>query len=801
MAKPITIRFGPFTGGINRLKDRTSLSNTELYDARGVFQKGRGRLRACWEANTTTAAFSAMTNAATTTSPRQVIYWREAAKLVAANQFTAEVEDANQLLASATATQPKADLHCIEYNQKLFVFKDNEPARFYRKGSTGHSYTSTESHVDQFDTGPAWNYGGITCATPTAAMFHPWFANIKGKPFFLYHSYWDAKVEGATEAGPRLSEDKIVGITASGDINEAGGAHGSGNDYTTFIVTAGSLTVVNAYATNVHVYGGPQNAQTGRDPNPNEYLYSYMAFLDTYGGSPGTADTSIYAMSDVAAEYTRVNMRCGHPNQQFMGRFPTVYKNRLCVVEGREYDYTRLDAGVASYLSYSTANRLTTSVDLTSSIGVGDEIIVFSTAAFALSSIKDYVITGDNDTALTKLTIEDIDWDGANTNIDITGHGMPAVGFVGTYCARKALTKEKRRAVWFAGRAANTPVGLSADITDAAKWESLNNVIVGTDSEGDIVGTFGQGEYRLLVFLEGALYQIVGDPPLDGVAPPGFAVTRIGSIGGHKHLSVAADDTGQVVYFAGHDGGVYALYGQQTQDISAQVYEHGNWPRDNKFSHLVYHDKRLYCLEDVDSANDPVIWIFDTLSNSWTWTRRQNNGSSESFTTTAITRLYNASGDHGGLFAPFQYVNAQADLLLAAFKATNYKIRPMNSGTEETDAAYLHGVRIQTGFVDGDIDAPKRIRRTRVLNTKILDNGYDSMKIDYSSGEGTTTLTRTGTPEWTSLDAQRYIFQGEGGKGEHSISMTLNDGMSNTNPLGELDSIELDVIPMNWRQR
>lgn len=186
----IPIRLGPFTAGINRLKARTQLGPNELWDAKGVFQTERGRLRACHEAGSSvhsTDSFTNLVTSDTTTEemPRRVLYWQKAGKLVAANRYRAEIEDAGQLQASSTASAAAKDIFPIEFAGHLWLFRDHHPLCFFKNAATSSSgasigYTRSSTQV-------AGN--ASVAGEPTQTDFE-FFYRIKGEPCYVYHSYY-----------------------------------------------------------------------------------------------------------------------------------------------------------------------------------------------------------------------------------------------------------------------------------------------------------------------------------------------------------------------------------------------------------------------------------------------------------------------------------------------------------------------------------------------------------------------------------------------------------------------------------
>ena len=798
MPKPVKIRLGPFTGGINRLKARTQLSPQELWDAQGFFQHERGRLRSCWESETANSAtFSAITDGTTNIeeAPRGIVYWKKAAKLTFSNRYRAQVEGLAQLVVDSASGASKKDVTLIEYNEKLWAFIDGEPLRFFSTVA-GMSY---DSATVQYGGG-----GSGATGTPPSSEFASFFS-LKGNPTWIYHSYWETK----NNASVTLDSSAANETYTATNINSNDGAHGSA-----------ALLKGWQYVTCAQVFGSEAS------PDPAQYIYSNVLWNDE------SSDANIlWSLADLATDATDRYIRAGHPMQEVHMRYPAIFKNRLCGVEGRDYIYSKLGDDLAGYGS-ATSFTLTGDRSSDGTVKIGDEIIVFVVNASGIkdSKVKDYVLTGANDTQLTgpyKLT--DVTFATTNTACTFV-EDISSLSGMGTqpWAVRRATTSAQRRRVWFSGRPSDATNGIELDITDAGVWGTNNNVEVGTDADGDITGLFSQGDDRLIVGMDSAVYGIFapGGLPIDGVSPPGFGVQQIsGSVGVFSDRAGTFSDDGNIFYFAsGTDFGIYMLYGQTTVRIDDAVRDHPNFPVNAStpkcFSHLIFSNKRLYCVTD---ETNPYIWILDTMARSeanpygaWTYTKRINAGQDQTGTLAAVeisagqteNKLY-PTGDHGGLFSPYRDVPSEVDRVLVSYSdGTDYRLRSMNNAADEhNDANLLHSCKVETGTIDGGSMAPKRTRQIRALDTKPMNinsgttTALSEIQFTLNNSEGFTSLTRTVTPERSDGDSSKYRVFGDGGRGDTGVQISLNNSTTVYSPIGELDSIEIDVIPMEYRNR
>jgi len=847
MPKPVKIKFGPFVGGINRLKARTQLSTMELWDARGMIQEERGRLRSCWESasadtyggvtNTfskidsyysawtastaytigqmvvpiTRAGFvftvaTAGTSGSTgnepdwptsigntitdngavwlcigvdaDAAPISVEAWKEQSLMVAGSDYLGQLAGKSVPLYLAGETAQKPYFHQI--GEWLLVCADGVPAKVYNNAALTTPGVGIEV---------AWSPENTAIVEPGRIRAD---ARVAHYPIWLYRT-WHTTGTMQASITATLAQD-------SGTWFNPNGPHGN------------AATVTADYETNFMYFKtkdtlDPENAMPGGlavnvDANGTANAVAYF-------DNPGNADT---------------NYRAGVLAQEAMYRFPATYQGRLCAVEGRTHNYSLL---------HDTANTTVSGVvtvtgkDVTDIIGRDDEIIVVGGALDENPPIKDPVIFYENDEVkMQKRTVTLVVFS-TNTTITYTGDDITIGSTDDHWYAKRALSRDQRNTVYFTGRPADAANGITANTRDFFWLNTSNAVIVGEGGEGDITGMWSQGDDRLLVGLNAALYEIVGTLPLDGVAPPGFDVRQITSSAGVLEQEAGTfDDSGNIFYFcSGTDFGLYVLYGQTVERIDSSIRSHPQHPVNAStpvgFKYLSFANKRLYCWT---SESDPFCWVLDTEMRtesapygSWTYTKRVNAGQDQTGTLAAVeisagqteNKLYNGSGKHGGGFAPYRKVQNEPDReLVAYYDGSDYSLRSLNHLPDEhNDANLLHSCKVETGFVDGSTMAPKRTRQMRALDAKPMNinsgttTALNEVQFTLTNSEGFTSLTRTVTPERSDGDSNKYRVQGVGGRGDTSISVALNNSATVYSPIGELDSIEVDVIPMEHRNR
>ena len=857
---------GPFLGNIVRSADRTIVKNC-LHDAQGIIQVERGRPRACWEGATTENTFAALTDGTANISkaPDRAIYWRAVAKVVAASKFRATYDGGSVNYVESESGDSAKEISFCEHLGYLIVAVKGEPMRFIR----------ADDFADATDYTVVDNLEAIE-------EFRGLFA-LGGQPAYFYHKYTEC--DATSDVTSTFDETEIIAGT---NVNAAYtgavgvGAHGAPQ------AMSGSASLV--YTANLT----RNNTHDTSNWEPQNIAGSFWV-------QPTSATTGLETGTGVAfaANFGEAyRIRIGMPNQQFMGRFPTTYRRRLCVVEGRDYEYTQLNGGLGGAYMRVPAASLTrsdngsgTQVDLGSIIKKGDELILFVMDNPAdHGRVRDYVVAEFG----LKRTVTAVRAAGsggvANSEFPPSSNWPSLTTSANwSWVARRALTTEQLRTVWFAGRAADTANSIGADITDFMKFESASNVIVGSDSDGAITALFTQADDRLIVGMEYGIYQILGDPPLGAAIPANFTVVpdKIASVGVKNNDCIVSDTNGQYVYFATPQGRVMRLVGGTVEDISTSIAADQKWPA--SFIQLQFIGDRLYCLENAD---DPYVWIFDTLAKpgaEWAYTWRGNSGQDQTGTlaalpvsnasyggkttatgssvtannksitlgsaktwrkrsivditddsgvvrrywaavagtsSTAMTldrpyegatdatvsvtiipgnRLYPASGDHGGILAPFRGVDGEPDRLLVVFSdGTDYKTRTLNHLPDEHNYANLcHGVRLQTNYETAGRQSPKRVRRVSVLDTKPMldDSGgsdFNELHIEITGSEGGTILARDITPETSNVDSNDYEFPGTGGRGDTAVSATIGDGISSLP--GELADVELTLIAMPGRR-
>lgn len=742
---------GPFIGGINRTIDRV-LAKNSLWDAQGAIQVERGRWRSCWEGTAAEATFGPLTSSWTTwaantaysldalrvpttangylymcvtagtshasteptwvtvigatvsdgtvtwkcvaidsdKSPNAMVYWRNNETLVAANDYKMALESGSVPL--ITPSRESGRLSFVEYDGFLVVCRDKEPMKIFPASSLTSSTMFNTAKIN----GEHWEgfcYGG-------------------GTPIVPYFTYFDVVCT--------VDSTATANYLAATGVSGANGAHGSGINMDT--ANDEYVTLAIRYKTDAVNFANANIARGG------------LAISDLAGS--GTAN-QIYAeigatITVLANFYESYRVRFGNNMQQVMGRFPAVYRNRLCIVEGREYDYSLLNHGSANTVTNNVGSYSEINGDYTDDVAVGDDLILFNNLGRA-STLKTASVTqnsvtvtlssndtwyyydrvgiqaddgtvgyyyADNDTSggasttlvltsaytgstdatvslwlnpgddaittpsqvkdyiLSRRNCKILPIVGIAYNIGGTGdtrfqHSTSANKDISSssttakfWATRRRLTAEQRRTIYFAGREADTANSIGADATDLSTWDTDASIIVGVASDGDITALFAQSDDRLLVCLESAIYQITGQPPLGSVIPADFTTNppKIASVGVQNNDCIVSDSSGQVIYFATPQGQIMRLYGQtiSSPPISSPVESMAQWP--TKFRQLQFVDNRLYCMEDAD---DPYIWIYDTLAaagQEWSYTARINSGQDQTGTAKALEISDNGYG-------------------------------------------------------------------------------------------------------------------------------------------------------------
>lgn len=846
----IDLRWSSF-GGVNRLQDGTDIAPNELYDAQGVYLDARGNLRGChegtavdtvggtdndfpalsaesgWTGGTHTSGdiigedgkiwiavgihgvtvgtepdWSSVTDiydtvtegtsgyiwqyvGLDTRSPMErVTNWKAAGVLFSANAYKAGFSnDSNALVYGAIVDDPERIVSAVEFEEFLIVCPENEPARAYSKDYASNTLTQ-------------WD------RTTGLGRVYP-YTQVPYEPLWIYHEYY----EEGTIAIDTAQTDSVV---ASSGVNFRG-ANG--------VTGYGAAMPINSNFTTALHYWTKHNSRS------NEFLKSrgIAAFMNSTGNDY-ELDTIADAALDVAksgyTNRTGVNYRAGRTQQQAFFRFPAVYNGRFCAVESRTYAYSSLNfaSGVQGSLTNGSNVLTIPGVDV-SGIPVGAELLIHHNLDSPIPQphiSKDYVLDdgrtntaySDADARVQIFTIEDVAYDGTDTVVTMdanwAGGSLPS----GTYFSvRSQLTAQERRRIYFTGRAADIANGISADGRDFMKIEQNNNVIIGESFEGDITCLFPQNEYRLLIGLDSAIYEIVGDLPLDGTAPANFDVRRVVSgTGVYKDTAITISDDGQYVYFcSATDNGVYQLYGNNVTRIDEKIRNHPDYS--GRFDTLSVSNKVLYCFDGTNS----VMWLLDLITGAWTYTKRVNSGQDATGTLPALelsdgsyasNNLY-PTGD-AGVFAPYRDDPSEDDRALVCYdNGTNYALRSLNY-EDHNRANLIHGVKVQTQFSDFNSTAPKRFRQGRVVNARPLldDDGgsdFNEMQVSVTASEGGTTLTKNITPErQVANEYDHYRFQGTGGRGDVASSVTVGDGIS---AIGEIAAIEGTLLPLPHRSR
>lgn len=852
------LRWSSF-GGVNVLDDPTDAAPNELLTAQGVYPTKRGRLRCCHEGSSvdqvgsTNNDFPGLKEVSDTSYPmNRVVNWRAAGKLVAINDYgicLSNVSDPgttfegyllrqsypiNEWTAS-TNYESGEIIRPTSANWTDWVFKAHR--ELMQGGSAASRYKSGSSEPDWSTVTKA----GDTVDDELSSGFQlTWIAErpinrpawavefedflivcVDGEPARAYHPDMLTDDDLMVYAGDNSTThdffDHSISLpyypillyrewykTGTVNVVDSGSAHTatvSGGDW----FASGSPidgAGTNNYHSGIHLF------RKGTFDLSSFPVRGAVAYITNAASDTAKLDyTDIYTADSPGGQANDSFYRLGVQEQEAMYRFPAVYNGRFCAVEGREYAYTGSDAGVGADIDGTAGNDyVTLTGDATGAISKGDEIIMYRDDRFPgghSPNVFDYnLCTKDTWVA----TVADISESGGTTTITLTETLKSTFSSI-VWSARRKLEPYERRRVYFTGRPADVANGISADGRDFLWLDPNNNVIVGESFEGDITCLFPQNEYRLLVGLDAAIYEIVGDLPLDGTPPANFDVRRVvAGTGVYKDTAIAASDDGQYVYFcSATDNGVYQLYGSNVSRIDSKIRNHADYS--GKFDTLSVSNKILYCFDKTNN----VIWMLDLERGGWTHTKRVNSGQDATGTLAALelsdgsyasNNLF-PTGD-AGVFAPYRNDPDEDDRALVCYdNGTNYALRSLNY--EDHNYANLsHGVKIQTQHVDGGTTAPKRCRQARVLQTKpLLDKesgaAFNEAQIAFSNGAGSTVVSRDVTPERSVTDEYDfYRAQGTGGRGDVAVSVTVGDGIS---AIGEIAEIEATVKPLPHRSR
>jgi hypothetical protein len=329
---------------------------------------------------------------------------------------------------------------------------------------------------------------------------------------------------------------------------------------------------------------------------------------------------------------------------------------------------------------------------------------------------------------------------------------------------------------WAGWPGAASPLSAS-DIADWLWWQPQAQIAVGLN-EGAIQALVPL-EDRLLIFLQNAVYELKGEPPIDaGIGSGDLELRRIvGGVGLTTYDAVAVDEAGQAVYFCAPDG-LYRIVGRECQRIDRKIQDHELYQRG--MDYCVIHngiayftaardDYRLTTAFD-DIAKNPnlsigyqdtakqfnVIWALNLAAGGWNAFQcvQDVNGS---LVPTYIPGLV------GGLFTPFRGDLSQPDRLYAGRRG----LTPLNDPTipEQDRLRYVQTVVMPSpAFSD---PSRKRIRRAIV-------EAEGSSGFPVALGH----VTRAEQPAFqdaggmTGTDGRtRYVAYGNGGPGASLVGM------------------------------
>jgi len=226
---------------------------------------------------------------------------------------------------------------------------------------------------------------------------------------------------------------------------------------------------------------------------------------------------------------------------------------------------------------------------------------------------------------------------------------------------RERLGASTDRQVQFSGfPGAALPVFTSSNVLDWGYWDALNNRVIGTPEDGDIIRVLPQDD-RIICGLRGpvhgAIYQVRGYPAINALIENQLVVEKISSeLGFNSYDAAALDDDGLMSYFA-FGNNIYRLNGVQPEKIDQAIEDHelrrgeithiGTTPQVIAFygdSHSPDRVALEYANEKSGILNQaPTVWIYDYTVGSWRMTQRVG--------TDADSRLiqFDSPGVSGGL--------------------------------------------------------------------------------------------------------------------------------------------------------
>lgn len=595
-----------------------------------------------------------------------------------------------------------------EYGDYVFFFSAGNPIYAVHKDEID------DSQSDTVGAGGVWNDISEEFA-------------VSGRGIFLSHEYHELGILAGSSSAKLLQQ--------SGATNIRFTTGNAGNDAWH---RAGNVTITGG-AGHLHL----SKSRVGMLENQ---LPERGHFFDV------TSNTTMDVREDQTFTFDEIVYRAVVPGQWAMGRFPFTYKGRLCYIEGREYEtgYLLEGAGVTVNTSGPTGSQFFVRVlaDLTNNdINIGDEVILAPSTyldpiLFTPDNIETHTITGMSVTT------------GASTDLVFDTSTASAAGW--HWWIRRKLTPRQKRQIWPTGRPAdpNRKTITSREDQDPFFLYSGNETPWGDDDNGDVTAVMPVGRNSIFLSQERALYVLTGELPVDGVTKPGFSVNLVKSgIGVRNDACWTFGGSQEHVFFNdGVEDRVYLLQGGEATPIDGDVLNDATYT--GVFSHLAFHNNRLYCFDSVNKR----IWMFDTILQKWlgyterkgcgtnqtgdgtaveagvgevgTWaastaysvddmindganiqvctTAGTSNGSEPTWATTngttttdntvtwtcyKATELYDTSAGHGGIFQPFN-VDGESKRLLVAYRATDgdFELRTMNHDDDyHLDARLRHG--------------------------------------------------------------------------------------------------------------
>ena len=450
-------------------------------------------------------------------------------------------------------------------------------------------------------------------------------------------------------------------------------------------------------------------------------------------------------------------------------RAATVHNKQLVGLEGAHYKVipaptTATVSAAAGVLTYNAA-ALTW---LTANRRDGDSVVLVR----SLAAPNNYS-PGENLRSLNALDVDDA----------ITQSTVAA----STFGLVRPLTQTERNRLHFAGTPVDTANGIPEDATNWADYNTPS-LEIGDPQDGLATGLLSVDDSRLLVFFEGAIWEVSGTLPLGNVVPADLNVRKLSvASGASSYEAVDHDRASQTIYYAGRRG-VYRMGGNTVEQLDTTIRNHSEYPAD--WTHVRFAGDKVYCayVPVINSNDDAVIWIYDTRAEAWTYTKRKAFDPAFG----AVINL-NTWG-HGGIGSSSD--QRRALVMSQDLARANLPTYPavINTETLPTAVKYYHVGKVRVPLTDLSTVGDKRIVKIKWYTAQPVDTAGTADQLAVSViGEGMVTSTRQVEPDRDDNGAAIYVAGGATGRGATSVGVQVGDG---TRTIPELRELWVDIQQM-----